>query len=621
MASVNNMASPPSPSRRRSDSAAWTATLVALVLVAGLLAPALCAAQIRVLLPGELLLLVTVPGGQRNDIDVVRQRLVTTLSLPSERMESASVSYTSSTETLFQFIITAGTPSSATISTQAVTLGTATLATIGVTRIALVATTVAASGSGDDNATTRLIIIIAGAAAGGALVALVLAAIFCKPRASEADEKRARDRQEDARAKAAAEMQVQQLVRSAAFQRLQDRVIELEKEEQVRRAVDDVEEHAKKNRHLTKQVARELLAEPFVEPQDRATDRVEAAAGGGSPRGGGRVSEAEMRKQRAIDAVERTPPWWHDAQLQAEITADLVAPRYRGVLDFASFDDDNTADARRKAAAGGGGGGEGAARRDMARIPDNLIDYSATKMLSEGRHWLQHTPLPKISPKTASLVMLARSRLHGLGVFARRFIDRGTLLFPYASPALANSPKLVYTSSEMRFNFGAHWETRLHFVARDPFNKKFCVAETPGDRGWGAMINSCRGNGNLLVANCECVFPEDARAGLAPWIRVTQTIAPLAELLLDYPFPELVRKQRGMLALDDDPDEPAPLLFSTYFISSNLPTMETIAAAAAAPPPPPPPPPPPHDDAPSLAGTYSAVPPPPLPLDATVIDI
>ena len=568
------------------------ATLLALAAFAILVVTsgAAHAQGIRPLLLGDLVINVYVNGGGRTDSEAVRIKIANAIALADvTRLENAAVLYVSNTETLFQYVITTGTPPSPSIEAAVASLSATVLASMGVARISRYQTTLPPAPSGDDATTLRTALIVGGAAVSGALVALVIAAVFCKPRAAEAEEKKARVRQAETRARAEAEMQVQQLVRSAAFPRLQERVIDLEKDEQVRKAIDEVEEHTKKNRNIAKVVARDLLDEPFVEPRDRAIDREQADS---DKRATAASSESERRRQRAIDLVENAP-WWHNAQIQAEITADLAMPRYSGLNANDDDDDGRGADAatrmRRR-------GDKTQRKSQTAKIPDHLIDYSAVKVIAEGHHWLAHVQLPQMNPTIQTQVMLAKSTLHGLGVFARRFIDRGTLLFPYANPSQINSAKHIYSANEMRFHFGANWDARLHFVARDGYNKKFCVAEAPKERGWGSVINSCRGTGNLLIANCECVFPDDPRAGVIPWIRVTQTIAPLGELLLDYPFPELVRQQRGLSEDEINAEPPQPLM-STYGISALQRAKPILSAPmpnqsydlTTLPPPPPPP--------------------------------
>lgn len=606
--------------------------------------------NLRALVPGEVVLNCYMMGAGKTAISETAKQLAEKLNVDASRFESGSVSFSSKSETLFQFIVIAGSnPSAFKLAEDAGKLSKDELRAIGIDRPpTLFVTTPAPPPPEQESSTMRTVLIIGGAALSGALLSLIVAALFCKPRSSEVEERKQKQKQAETKAKIEAEMQVQHLVRSAAFQRLQERVIGLEKEESVRKAVNEVEDTTKRTRGVAKEVARELLDEPFVEQQDREQDkhgnnkrggsnlsniasRLDLANEGG---GGKKVSEEEFRRQRAADMVENAP-WWHNSALQAQITADLAVPRYAGLKYRDDEDDDddldllapfgagrlkNDAEARNKARA------ERTKKRNQtAKIPDQLIDYSAIQLISQGHHWLAYNELPKMNPKIESLVMLAKSNLHGVGVFARRFIDRGTLLFPYANPSQINCAKHVYSRNEMRYHFGVNWDARLHFVARDAYNKKFCVAEAPRERGWGCAINSSRGTGNMLMANCECFFPDDKQAGVIPWVRVTQTIPPLGELLLDYPYPEMILQQRG---LDPDAidDEPPPVAFSTYGASLKVPLLSAaIGHAAPVPrqnmdinlPPPPPPPPMPASNAsaPTAVAGLLDLPPPPPPND------
>jgi hypothetical protein len=212
------------------------------------------------------------------------------------------------------------------------------------------------------------------------------------------------------------------------------------------------------------------------------------------------------------DWVPVDVPWWRSVQKSHAVASGAAVPQYGSATGHA-----------------------------VAQIPDTLIDHSALDVIErggQGAHWLHYNRLPSLPPHVEPLVMIARSTLHGVGVFARRFIDAGTVLFPYLSPYVLASARTTYDASAMRYTFGLHWDTELHFVVSDAAGRRFCVAHAARERGWGCVLNSARGTA-YNTANCECVWPAD-NGGVSPWIRVTRTIPPLAELLLDYPFPELI---------------------------------------------------------------------------------
>jgi hypothetical protein len=151
-------------------------------------------------------------------------------------------------------------------------------------------------------------------------------------------------------------------------------------------------------------------------------------------------------------------------------------------------------------------------------------------------HWSYIHRLPSLSPLISSLVSAAPSNIHGMGVFARTFIDAGIVLFPWLRPERIQSNKVYVTEVAMGFRFGADWRRTVRFVTEHPERRGyFCVAEDPTARGWGCLLNSCRGT--ALEANCEVVWTGPS-GGETPWIRTKQTVPPLAELLLDYAVAE-----------------------------------------------------------------------------------
>lgn len=147
---------------------------------------------------------------------------------------------------------------------------------------------------------------------------------------------------------------------------------------------------------------------------------------------------------------------------------------------------------------------------------------------ADPRHWCQTSSFPTLPPNIACSVNIARSKIHGMGIFATKFLSAELLLFQYLNPAYTNDATHRYSNEDMRLQFGAGWQNRIHFVVTHPDKTFHCVAEDPKFRGWGCLINSCRGTG--LLPNCQIVWS----AGGVPWVQTTVPIPPLAELLLEY---------------------------------------------------------------------------------------
>ena len=153
--------------------------------------------------------------------------------------------------------------------------------------------------------------------------------------------------------------------------------------------------------------------------------------------------------------------------------------------------------------------------------------------LSRARHWALPPYLPPLPREIANLVMVRESLLQGAGVFARRFIDADIILFPFVHPTcVADDRAVCFSDVELRLKYGRDWRDRLRFFVRHPDKDVVVVAEEPQRRGWGCLLNSCRGT--ILEANCRMVFPSGA---CTPWVVTTRVIPPLAELLLDYAYP------------------------------------------------------------------------------------
>ena len=155
----------------------------------------------------------------------------------------------------------------------------------------------------------------------------------------------------------------------------------------------------------------------------------------------------------------------------------------------------------------------------------------------DGNHWcVEHGPLPSLSYTIARLVSMAPSNIHGVGIFAKTFIDPGVTLFPYLRPDRMHSKKCYASAIDLDFRYGADWKSRLRFITEHPEKPHwYCVAEDPTVRGWGCLINSSVGT--ALEANCEIVWTGASGGIETPWVRTKSTLPPLAELLLEYRLP------------------------------------------------------------------------------------
>jgi hypothetical protein len=170
-------------------------------------------------------------------------------------------------------------------------------------------------------------------------------------------------------------------------------------------------------------------------------------------------------------------------------------------------------------------------------IPDLMNARLAERIdiAANAKHWTVLNEPPSIAARIVPLLCRARSNLHGMGVFANRYIDTGVVLFPYLNPVFATDARLRHSTSEMQQTYGVGWRRRMGFVASyygDDAEESavHVVAEDPAARGWGCIVNSA--THTELESNCELMWTEQG----VPWVRAATMIPPLAELLLDYDY-------------------------------------------------------------------------------------
>ena len=272
------------------------------------------------------------------------------------------------------------------------------------------------------------------------------------------------------------------------------------------------------------ELTKRLLRERYTEKAVAAVNAETNGAGGTPPtnadqksRGGGdfpaRDPAEEMLDQLLVDqggkarrSYEAPVPWWH-RDPETALSSDSQPPD---------------------------GGLVRPERHDACRgvLHPGLVDTPLARRIPAGfhDHWHLRSDFPKLPASVAGLIHVARSKLHGLGLFAARFISPGNVLFPYVSPEFLNARAVRLTFAQAAMRFGVDWKASMNFVAIN-HAKGVCVsAERPEVRGWGCLLNSNFGEEDL-EANCEIVWSGDV-----PYVKTTAHIPPLAELLLDYRF-------------------------------------------------------------------------------------